>query len=128
MITKKTISFLLIGMLLNLGFFHTTAFAESKAEKHAAKVKAAITKLGTGVESRVEVKLRDKTKVKGYVSEITEDSFTLVNAETNAVTKIPYSQAKQVKGNNLSTGVKIAIGVGVILAIGIFYALLHPGD
>lgn len=126
MFTKKTISFLLIGTILNLGFFHTTGFAESKAEKHAAKVKAGIVRLGTGVESRVEVKLRDKTKVKGYVSEITEDSFTVVNEETNSRSTILYSQTKQVKGNNLSTGVKVAIAFGVFVAIAVVFALLNP--
>ena len=126
MITTKTMSFLLIGMILNLGFFHTTGFAESKAEKHAAKVKAGIVRLGTGVESRVKVKLRDKTVVKGYISEVTEDSFTVVNEETNFVTKIPYSQAKQVKGNNLSTGVKVAIVLGIFIAIAAVFALRNP--
>lgn len=126
MITTKTMSLLLIGFLLNLSFLHTTIFAESKEEKHTAKVKAGIAKLGIGSESRVIVKLRDKTEIKGYISEITEDSFTVVSEKTNSVTKIPYSHAKQVKGNNLSTGVKVAIAFGIFIALAVVFALRNP--
>ena len=72
-------------------------------------------KLGTGAAAHVEVKLRDKTKLKGYVSEANEDSFVTVDEKTNATSTVAYSQVQQVKGNNLSTAAKIAIGVGVIL-------------
>jgi hypothetical protein len=38
-------------------------------------VKEGIHKLGTGLDARIEVKLRDKTKLKGYVSEAGEDKL-----------------------------------------------------
>jgi hypothetical protein len=94
------------------------AYAGSKEEKEirfAEKVKAGISKLGTGTEARIEVKLRNKTKLKGYVTEAGEDSFVIVDEKTSATSRVTYSQVKQVKGNNLSKGAEIAIGVGVIL-------------
>lgn len=97
-----------------------SAFAETKAEKEAKfadKVKTNVTKLGTGKDARVEVKLRDKTKLKGYVSQINENSFVVVDEKTGAASEVLYSNAKQVKGNNLSTGVKIALTVGLVAAL-----------
>jgi len=88
---------------------------EEKATRLAEKVKAGISKLGTGSGARIEVKLRDKTKLKGFVSEAGEDSFVVVDEKTGASSIVPYVQVKQVKGNNLSTAAEIAIGVGVIL-------------
>lgn len=124
--TKRILSLSLIGLVLNLFFLHTTAVAGSKEEKLAAKVKAGITKLGIGKESLVKVKLKDKSKISGYVSEITEDDFTVVD-EADSATKIPYTQVKQVQGNNLSKNAKIIIGVVVVLAIlGIAIALAYP--
>jgi hypothetical protein len=79
------------------------------------KVKEGISKLGTGAEARIEVKLRDKTKLKGYVSEAGEDSFVIADEKTGATSTVTYAQVKQVKGNNLSTAAEIAIGVGVII-------------
>ena len=98
--------------------------AATKAEKEAAyavKVKAAIEKLGVGPDARVAVKLRDKTNLKGYVSEVSDDHFTLIDDKTNAATSVAYPLVKQVKGNNLSKGVKIAIGIGI--AIYLVFAL-----
>jgi hypothetical protein len=78
-------------------------------------VKKGISKLGTGAEARIEVKLRDKSKLKGYVSEAGEDSFVIVDEKTGATSTVTYLQVKHLKGNNLSTAAEIAIGVGVIL-------------
>lgn len=95
---------------------------ESKEAKSAAKVKAGIAKLGTGSSARVEVKLRDKTKIKGYISEATEDYFVVVEDKTGEATQVPYQQVKKVKGKNNLTGEQIGIiviiGLIVITAIG----------
>ena len=113
---KRYFTLILTVLVFNL-FLGTSAFANTKEDKFAAKIKTNITKLGTGKEARVEVKLRDKTKLKGYVGQINENSFTVVNEKTGAATEVPYSNAKQVKGKNLSTGVKIVIGVAFAVAL-----------
>ena len=38
-----------------------------------------------------------------------------VDEKTGTTSRVTYSQVRQVKGNNLSKAVEIAIGVGVIL-------------
>ncbi len=114
---KKVLSMVLIGFLLSLagGRVAYAGAREDKEARFAQKVKEGISKLGTGEDARIEVKLRDKTKLKGYVTEASEDGFVIVDAKTSATSKVTYSQVKQVKGNNLSTAAEIAIGVAVIL-------------
>ena len=90
--------------------------ASSNAEKEArfaGKVKLGIEKLGTGSNTRVEVKLKDKTRLKGYISEIGENEFAVTDPKTGASNTVAYADVKQIKGNNMSTGAKIAIGVAV---------------
>lgn len=87
--------------------------AASKTEK----VKAGIMKLGIGQDARVEVKLQNKTKLTGYVTEATANSFVITDNKTGATTTVPYSDVQQVKGHNLSTGAKIAIGIGIGIGI-----------
>lgn len=124
---KRVLCVVLVGFLLSLAGVRP-AYARSKEEQEtrlAEKVKEGISKIGTGAAAHVEVKLRDKTKLKGYVSEAREDSFVIVDEKTNATSTVAYSQVQQVKGNNLSTAAKIAIGVGVILlpiAVALFFA------
>lgn len=114
---NKYLTFALTFLVLNLSL-SSVAFAETKPEKEAkfaAKVKANIAKLGTGTEARVQVKLKDGKKLKGYVSQINEESFTIIEDKTGVVTEVPYPNAKQVKGHNLSTEWKIAIGVVIAI-------------
>lgn len=127
---KKSLSFVLIILSLNV-IGVSSAYADSKEEKEARfaeKVKAGIAKLGTGTEARVEVKLRDKTKLKGYVSQINENSFVVVEDDTGAATEVPYPNARQVKGNNLSKGVGVAIAVGILVVAIILVATVFGGN
>lgn len=114
---KKVLCLLLGGFLLTVAGAEL-AYAgpkEDKEARFAQKVKEGIGKLGTGTDARIEVKLRDKTKLKGYVGEAGEESFVVVDGKTSATSTVAYTQVKQVKGKNLSTAAEIAIGVGVIL-------------
>ena len=116
---KKIFSLALIAFLINLAGT-SLVFADSKDDKQARyteKVKASVQKLGTGEAARVKVTLRDKTKLKGYISATDEDGFTVTNPETGMANHVPYPQVKSVKGNNLSTGAKIGIGIGIAAAI-----------
>lgn len=116
---KKLFSLLLVVLLINLAGMRL-AYADSKEEKQARfaeKVKASVMKLGTGEAARVKVKLRDQTKLEGYISTADGEGFTVTNPKTGMATAVAYSQVKSVKGNNLSTGAKIAIGVGIAAAV-----------
>jgi hypothetical protein len=112
---KRIFSLVMIGALLIVtgGRFALAADARAKEAVFTAKLKAEIAKLGTGPSAQVQITLRDKSKFKGYIREANEDYFLLVDEKTGALTEIAYPQVKQVKGNNLSTGAKVAIGVGI---------------
>jgi small nuclear ribonucleoprotein (snRNP)-like protein len=94
--------------------------AASKADKQlrfANKVKTELAKLGSGPQTRVEVKLRDKTRLKGYVSAIDENAFAVTDVKTGMATNVTYGEVAQIKGNNMSTGAKIALGVGIAAVV-----------
>jgi hypothetical protein len=116
---KKLLSLSLIVLLTNL-IGMTPVYASTKEEKQARfaeKVKLNVRKLGSGEAARVKVKLLDKTKLEGYISDAGEETFTVKNPKTGMATTIAYLQVKSIQGNNLSTGAKIAIGVGIAAAI-----------
>src|ERR1044072_6550663 len=117
---KKSIALTLAGLLFAMtSALSTYANASTKMEREAKdtqKVKAGVLKLGTGENARIEVKLKDKTKLAGYISETNEDRFTITNLKTGTTTDVNYADVGQVKGNNLATGVKVAIWVGVAIA------------
>ena len=117
---KHTFSIVVIFALLFGYVAVPTVAAESKAEKEAAytaKVKAQIAQFGTGPDARLSVKLRDKTKLKGYLSAAKEDSFVITDLKTGATTEVPYADVAQAKGKHLSTGAIIAISAGVAVGV-----------
>jgi hypothetical protein len=110
---KKICSVALAALLLQAAA--APALAKSAAEKEsqrAEKVRAKLSKLGTGEDARVKLELRDKTKLEGYISEAGPESFVVVN-RAGVATAVAYPQVVKAKGNNLSTGAKIAIGIGI---------------
>lgn len=112
---KKVLTLAVIVLLLNL-VCKTSAAANSKSKEaeFEAKVRTAVAQLGTGREARVEVKLHDKRKLRGYISEAGEDSFFVVDEKTGVATHVTYSQVKQVKGQNNFNGKKVALALAVI--------------
>ena len=116
---KKSFAIILACLLVQM-LSVQPATAKSKEEKQVQltqKVKTEISKLGVGRDARVEVKLQDKTKLAGYISEAKDESFIITDPKTSGTTTVAYADVTQIKGHNLSTGAKIAIGVGIGVAI-----------
>jgi hypothetical protein len=116
-VLKKICSIVLAALLIQSAA--VPAFAKSDAEKaarRAEKVRTQLAKLGTGKDALISLELRDKTKLKGYVSEAGAESFVVTDS-AGKTTTVAYPQVKMAQGNNLSTGAKIAIGVGIGAAI-----------
>jgi hypothetical protein len=122
----KNLSLFLVGSLLLSLFATPAALARTKEEKEAAlaaKVKDGVAKLGAGVDAKISVKLRNKTKLKGYVSRIEEENFFITDAKTGAETRVAYGDVTQAKGNNLSTGA--IIGIAAAVAVGVTLLVLY---
>ena len=119
---KRTCSIVVACLLTLSTICQQTASANSKPYKDARfdqKIKAAIEKLGTGQSSQINIKLRDKTSLTGYVSEIGDTSFVVTDLKSAEATTVAYPEVVQVKGNNLSTRTKIIIAAAVIAGIAI---------
>lgn len=115
---KQCLSVVLLGLMLlftNLQLVN----AQMSASNNAAaieKIKANVTRRGTGEKARVNVKLLNGTKMKGFISQAGDESFTLTDSKTKQTTTLAYSDVAQVKKQGLSTTSKILIGVGIGVA------------
>jgi hypothetical protein len=126
--TKKISSLILVSLFIAtiLAPQTTTATSEPTRETRLAqKVKAAVLELGVGQSTRVNVQLRNKTKLTGYISEIGDSSFVITDLKSAQPTEVSYPSVVQVKGNNLSTGAKVAIAVGIIVGVAITLYLVR---
>jgi len=96
--------------------------------EQAVQAKDQVQKRGAGERSRVRVTLRNKTEVKGYISQIDADSFQVTDNKTGQATTIAYQDVMKVRRNGMSTVAKIAIGAGVVAGAMIGAGLLAYRD
>ncbi|MEP6913197.1 MAG: hypothetical protein ABI923_10610 [bacterium] len=119
---KKLLSVALASLVVSM-FTAVPASAQSPAEtetQQAEKVKGKVTRLGTGKQARVEVKLRDNTKLKGYIGEIAEEHFTVIDPKHGTVTLVSYSQVLKIKNTNsdlFALGLGAAVISGVVIVV-----------
>lgn len=85
----------------------------------AAKARAKVESMGVGRSAKVEVKLQDKTKLKGYLSAREQDSFTVTDSKTGATSTVRYAEVLEVKkgGGGFSTRSWIILGAAAAGAI-----------
>lgn len=115
---KKYLAIVITGLLI---FAADTALvsAQTAASKNSAKVeriKSSVRKRDINKKERVSVKLLNGTKIKGYISQAGEDSFTVTDDGSGQSTVIAYNEAEKVGSSGLSKGAKIAIGISAAAA------------
>ena len=129
---KRLFSIALAALLFHAGnslLLNDVAWAVQR-DAAAEKVKAAVAKRGTGPKAKVTVKLKDKTKLKGYISNAGGDSFTLSETKTGQARTFAYTDVAEVKKQGgMSLAAKIGIGVGAgIGALGLTYLIACHDD
>jgi hypothetical protein len=101
MSTGKPVRLALVLLLITVGANSGAARSRPQNEPLAAeKVRAKVAKLGTGKRSRAEVTLKDDRRLKGYIGEISENGFTLVDPKRGTVSTVAYDQVRQFKSKN----------------------------
>jgi hypothetical protein len=125
---KKVVAIILTGMLLTMTVGLHQANAQSgQNDPQVAKVRTDVFKLGVGEKARVEVKLRDNSKLKGYIGEAKADSFTVVDSENGYRQTIAYADVDKVKkaGSGFSTRSWIILGAAAVGAVAT-WAIIKP--
>lgn len=126
----KFLSLTLVVLLFNVaGATPVRAGAQVVEQTRSVeKVKESVRKIGTGDAARLELKLWDGRKLKGYLREAREDDFTIVDVKTGAATTVTYAQVRQVKGSNRLTtakvGLTLAKGAAIVGAVALGFTLL----
>lgn len=116
---KRIVSVLLVVLvaapLQQISAANLIAFRDSASRTE--KVKAGIAKLGVGPEAQVHLKLKDKTRLSGYISAVDEESFVVTDAVSGSTTTVEYPNVTQVQGNNLTTRTKVIIAASIIAGV-----------
>lgn len=125
---KRTFAVFISGMILATSIAFQSVQAQGGSDTEAAaKARLKVEKLGLGPDARVEVKLLDGTKLKGYVSAKEQDSFTVTDRKTSASSVVRYAEVGEVKksGGGLSTKSWVIIGSAIAGAV-VTWIIIKP--
>jgi len=119
---------MLSGMILFSAFGFQHAIAQSTNDQQATeKTRSKVQKIGVGSNARVEVKLRDNTQLKGYITDADQDSFTVVDSKTGSSKTMSYADTSTVKkaGSGLSAKTWIILGAAAVGAL-VTWVIVKP--
>ena len=130
---KSTLSIVLALMLINLitPSHALGAYAgeqQPNQQQDAAKVKSAVAQLGANPDVHVEATLGDGKKVKGYISSIDADSFSVTKEGTTKTTIINYADVVKIEKRSAklpgrhSSFWPILVGMGIVIFAVVVYA------
>jgi small nuclear ribonucleoprotein (snRNP)-like protein len=125
---RRAFAIMLSGVLLVTAFGFQPALAQTGNETQALeKVRASVQKIGLGRNARVEVKLRDNTQLKGYISAADQDSFTVIDSNTGSTRTVSYADSSSVKkaGSGLSAKTWIILGAAAVGAA-VTWVIIKP--
>ena len=102
-----------------------TASARSAADDE--KIRARVQILSASKDSQVDVKFRDKTKVKGYIVSVEPASFTLKDPKDGKLQSISYSEVDSISkaSDGISTKTWLILG-GVAAGVVTTWLIVKP--
>ena len=127
---KRTLTTLFLAMAIAVCPLGPTARAQQQLDQ-TAKVKAEVVKRLNKKEAHVKVRLRNGNEVKGYITQNSDNGFTLSDEKTKTGTDIAYADVQRVEGRGMSKTKKIAIATGIgvaIFAAAFAYGFTHIWD
>jgi sRNA-binding regulator protein Hfq len=127
---KRTLTTLFLAHALVLSTLGPAARAQSSLNAET-KAKAEVVNRLNKKETRVKVKLRNGSEMKGRITQSSENSFTLTDEKTGNRSDIAYADVVNVEGRGMSKKKKMFIAIGaavVVFAALTAYALTHFWD
>ena len=111
---KKQFAIFLLAVVTGVSFNSVTTSAQTTIDPE--KTRAAVQTLSVDRDKKIEVKLRDKTKVKGYISSVEPDSFTVKDPKSGSSQTIAYAEVDTVKRTSSGLSTKGWLIIGGIAA------------
>jgi hypothetical protein len=96
--------------------------------KRVERISQLVQTLGSGENSLVAVRLKDKTAIAGHVEEAGEDSFTVIEKGSGESVKVSYYKIDRLQGYNLETGTEIHEGTGIRAKLARMAMKVLPGQ
>jgi hypothetical protein len=101
-----------LSLIVTAVSFGLPATVSARSTAEVEKIRGTVQVLSANKDSQVEVKFRDKTKVKGYIVSVEPASFTLRDPKDGKLQSITYEEVDSVKkaSDGISTKTWLILG------------------
>lgn len=122
---KRIFALLVSAVILTTSVAFQSVQAQGPNSNAAAKARLKVDSLSAN--ARVEVKLLDGTKLKGYLNSKDQDGFTIADSKTGATSVVRYSEVSEVKkaGGGVSTKALVIIGSAIAAGV-VTWIIIKP--
>lgn len=130
---KKYLSLALAALLANV-LMVVPAMARPQSSSRGQSVeqiRIKLAKIGVGEKARATVRLKDGTKIKGYVAEVRDADFVIRDRQTNeprVVLLQDVAKLESNKGHSTARNIGIGVGIGAGVVLGILAILIASLD
>jgi hypothetical protein len=114
---------MLCGILVSLTSGVRPAVAQTTNNAELVQIRTRVQSIGAGQNARVEVKLKNSSNVKGYVSGAGPDSFTIVDSKSGSPETVTYADVAQVKKSHSGLKVQTWIILGGVAVAAVIVGL-----
>ena len=124
--TKKYAAAIALSLIITALNLALPSQATAQSNSDIERVRARVQVLSASRDSQVEVRFRDKTKVKGYITSVEPVSFNLREPKAGTSQSIAYSEVDSVsKAGGVSTKTWLIIG-GVAAGVVTTWLIVKP--
>ncbi len=108
----KTHLALALSVVITVMSFGLPLTAKAQSNSEADKIRSKVHTLSASKNSQVQVKFRDRTKLKGYIEAVEPLNFTLRDPKNGTTQSIAYSEVESISkaGDGVSTKTWLIIG------------------
>ena len=124
---RRALAVMVSGMLWASALGSQPARAQ-EAARSAERARAEVQRIGVSQKARVEVRLRDGTRLKGYVSTAADDTFVVTEQKTGAIRTVAYADVVRVtkSGGGLSAKGWVLIAAAAAAAAVVGVTVIGP--
>jgi hypothetical protein len=125
LVIKKNLA-IALSLIITAVSFGLPATASARSTEDVEKIRTRVQILSASKDSQVDVKFRDKTKLKGYIVSVEPVSFTIKDSK-GRLQSINYSEVDSVSksSNGISTKTWLILG-GVAAGVVTTWLIVKP--
>jgi hypothetical protein len=126
LLKRQLVIAILVTLVTTAVLFPAPTVGQNIQPGESARIHSEVQKLSADRGRKVEIRLRDHTKTKGYITAVDQDTFTLSEPKTGTFQTIGYNEVLEAKRSGSGSKKPSFIAAGVAAAVIVTWVIAKP--